>query len=482
MSVTVVPATATITIPGGTTSACAGTPIVLNANSGIGLTYQWELAGAPIAGATTSTFTATATGSYAVRVTNAAGCWALSAPVAVTVTPAPSSVVSVSGPLSVCAGGSVTITVVADPGNTYQWFDAAGPIAGATSVAYTASTSGDYYVQVTNAAGCAVVSALTIFTVNPLPDASISAGGPTIFCTGSGVLLSAIPGLSYQWLRDGVAIAGANSANYAATASGAYKVVVVNATTGCTATTTVATDVTVISSPTAIALTPARFCWGGNALLSTSVSGLGSALTYQWFFNGTAIPGATSPTYNAGVEGDYTCQIVVTGGCTVLTTTASVTEVPLPNPLVASSGTAVYTSGMYVTYQWYKDLIAIAGATSASTAITGNGNYKVAVTDTNGCQAVSATYVVTGWSGTNSVTDINDTEVTIYPNPASASVFITAQVPVSAIVSSIDGKTLITQPNAKAISLSSLADGVYIITLYDNNGQQLKVQKLIKKQ
>lgn len=482
MSVTVVPATATITVPGGTTSVCAGTPVVLNANTGTGLSYQWELAGAPIAGATTSTFSATTSGSYAVRVTNAAGCWALSAPVVVTVTAAPSSVVSVSGPLTVCAGGSVTITAVAASGNTYQWFDAAGPIVGATSVAYTATTSGDYYVQVTNAAGCAVVSALTIFTVNPLPDASITAGGPTIFCTGSGVLLSATPGFTYQWLKDGVAISGANTANYAATASGGYKVVVVNAATGCIATTPVATVVTVISSPTAIALTPARFCWGGSALLSTSVSGLGSALSYQWFLNGAAIPGATSPTYNAGVEGDYTCQIVVAGSCTVLTSTASVTEVPLPNPLVASSGTAIYTSGMYVSYQWYKDLIAIPGATAASTAITGNGNYKVAVTDTNGCQAVSATYVVTGWTGTSSVTNINQTDVTIYPNPASASVFITAQAPVTAIISSIDGKALITQPNAKEISLSSLADGVYIITLYDSNGQQLKVQKLIKKQ
>ncbi len=482
MSVTVVPATATITVPGGTTSVCAGTPVALNANTGVGLTYQWELAGTPIAGATTSTFTATASGSYEVRVTNAAGCWALSAPVVVSVTAAPSSVVSVSGPLTVCAGGSVTISAVAAPGNTYQWFDAAGPIAGATADAYTAFTTGDYYVQVTNAAGCAVVSALTIFTVNPLPDASITAAGPTIFCVGSGVLLSATPGFTYQWLKDGVAISGANTANYAATASGGYKVVVVNAATGCTATTPVATVVTVISSPTAIALTPARFCWGGSALLSTSVSGLGSALSYQWFLNGSAIPGATSPTYSAGVEGNYTCQIVVTGSCTVLTSTASVTEVPLPNPLVASSGTAVYTSGMYITYQWYKDLIAIPGATAASTAITGNGNYKVAVTDTNGCQAVSATYVVNGWTGTNSVTDLNQTDVSIYPNPASGTVFITAQAPVTAIISSIDGKALITQPNAKEISLTSLADGVYIITLFDANGQQLKVQKLIKKQ
>lgn len=482
MTVTVVPATATITVPGGTTSACAGLPIVLNANTGTGLTYQWEQAGVPIAGATTSTLSATVSGSYAVRVTNAAGCWALSAPVAVTITPAPSSVVSVSGPLNVCAGGSVTITATAAPGNTYQWFDAAGPITGATGVAYTATASGDYYVQVTNTAGCSAVSALTIFNVNPLPDATITAAGPTVFCLTDAVLLSAVPGLSYQWLRNGTAIIGANTANYPANASGSYRVVVFDAVTGCTDTTLTPIVVTVIAAPTTITLTPARFCWGGSSLLSTTVSGLGSALTYQWFFNGASISGATSPTYSAGTEGDYYCQISVPGSCTLPTNVVSVSQVPLPNPLVAFSGTAVYTSNMYVTYQWYKDLIAIPGATAASTPVTGNGNYKVAVTDTNGCQAVSATYVLTGWTGTNSVTDINQTDVSIYPNPAAASVYITAQVSVTAIISSIDGKALITQPNAKEVSLSGLADGVYIITLFDANGQQLKVQKLIKKQ
>lgn len=480
MSVSVAPATATITVPGGSTATCAGTPVALNANTGTGLTYQWELGGVPIAGATGNTYNALAAGAYAVRVTNAAGCWAVSAPVAVSISPSPSDVVTVSGPLTFCQGNTLTIAAVAAAGNTYQWYNTAGPIPGATNATYGATTTENYYVEITNTTGCTVTSAVSSVVVNPLPDATITPGGPLVFCNGSGVALTAAPGLSYQWYRNGVAIPGANSVSYAASVSGGYRVQVVNATTGCTAMTLADTVVTVIIAPNAIALTPARFCWGGSALLSTSVSGLGSALGYQWLFNGTPIAGAISPTYSAGASGDYTCNISVPGGCTVLSTSVSVSEVPLPDPPVAFNGMSLYTSGMYVTYQWYKNLIAIPGATTATTPATGNGNYKVAVTDTNGCQAVSGTYVLTGWTGPTDITDINSADISIFPNPVSAKVYITSTQPVRAIVSSIDGKKLMDITNATVIDLSPLADGVYMIAVYDQQNTLLKNTKLVK--
>jgi hypothetical protein len=453
---------------------------VLNANTGTGLTYQWELAGAPIAGATGSSYSALTAASYAVRVTNLAGCWAVSAPVTVVVNASPSNVISVSGPLTFCAGNTLTISAVLAAGNTYQWYNTAGAISGATNVTYSATTTGDYYVDITNSTGCTIASAISSVVVNPLPDVTITPGGPLVFCNGSGVSLNAVPGFSYQWYRNGVALAGANSVSYAATSSGGYRVRVVNAATGCAATTLADTIVTVIIAPNAIALTPARFCWGGSALLSTSVSGLGSALGYQWLFNGTPIPGATTPTYSAGASGNYTCDINVPGSCSVLTTAVAVTEVPLPDPPVAFNGTVMYTSGMYVSYQWYKNLIAIPGATAATTPATGNGNYKVAVTDTNGCQAVSATYVLNGWTGPTNVADINTTDITIYPNPASGKVYITSAQIVRAIVSSIDGRKLLDVPAAEVLDLSMLADGVYMIAVYDQQNTLLKNQKLIK--
>lgn len=481
MSVTVSPATATITVSGGT-STCAGAPVVLNANTGVGLTYQWELGGSAIAGATSATLNAGVTGSYAVRVTNAAGCWAVSAPVSVSVSPLPSNAVTASGPLTICDGSTVTLTAAAGSGYTYQWFNSAGPITGATGISYAAATAESYFVSVTNAAGCTATSGLSVVVVNPLPNVGITPGGPTIFCAGGNVVLDAAPGFNYQWFKGGVAIPGATNPSYVATTSGGYRVRVTNATTGCSDMTHADTTVAALATATAIPLTPAKFCWGGSSLLSTTVSTYGSYLSYQWYFNGTPIPGAINSTYNANAVGAYHCVIGVPGSCTFTTNTVTTSQVPLPSPSVAFNGTSVYTGNYYVSYQWYKDLAPIPGATAYATPATGNGSYKVAVTDTNGCQSVSAHYVLTGWTGPTAVTDIDKPQIRIFPSPAKESVTIESSVNVRAIVSSVDGKILIDQPNAHTVNLKGIADGMYIISLFNDNGQQVKTEKLVKQQ
>ncbi len=476
--VLVVPATATITVPGGTTSACSGSPIALNANTGTGLTYQWELGGTAITGATASTYNATTSGTYRVRVTNSAGCTATSATETISITPAPSNVVTAGGPLTVCNGSSVTLTAAAGPGYTYQWNNSTGAIAGATGIAYTATTSESYYVVVTNATGCAATSATSVVVVNPLPNVAITPGGPRIFCSGGIVSLTAAPGFNYQWYRNGVAITGATNAAYVASATGGYRVRVTNATTGCTDMTDADTVVTVVTAPVVQALTPAKFCWGGSSLLSTNASYLGGAIGYQWFFNSTVIPGATNPTYNATVPGIYSCTIAVPSSCTASTGPITVSQVPLPDPPITYTGTAMRTGNFYITYQWYKNLVAIPGATAFTTPATGSGSYKVAVTDTNGCQSVSAAYILGNATG---IDNVNNTDIAIFPNPASQSVHIGSLVPVRAVISSIDGKALINMADAKEINISELADGFYIITVYDAENNLLKTQKLVKR-
>ncbi|HKR06101.1 MAG TPA: T9SS type A sorting domain-containing protein [Bacteroidia bacterium] len=73
-SVTVNPLpTATVT-PQGPTTFCVGESVVLQANSGAGLTYQWKKGANNISGATLQNYTATTAGSYKVVVTNANSC------------------------------------------------------------------------------------------------------------------------------------------------------------------------------------------------------------------------------------------------------------------------------------------------------------------------------------------------------------------------------------------------------------------------
>jgi hypothetical protein len=51
---------------------------------------------------------------------------------------------------------------------------------------------------------------------------------------------------------------------------------------------------------------------------------------------------------------------------------------------------------------------------------------------------------------------------------------------VRAVITTVDGKTVIDQANATDINISNLADGMYMIMLYDANGTMVKTDKLLK--
>ena len=68
-----------------------------------------------------------------------------------------------NGPLSFCAGGSVTFST--NPGDSYQWYLNNNAIGGATGANYTATVAGDYYVMLSNTAGCSVKSATKTVTI-----------------------------------------------------------------------------------------------------------------------------------------------------------------------------------------------------------------------------------------------------------------------------------------------------------------------------
>ncbi|MEO7918415.1 MAG: hypothetical protein ABIT01_03065, partial [Thermoanaerobaculia bacterium] len=91
-----VPATPTIT-PGGPTTFCTGGSVTLASSSATG--NQWLLAGSPIAGATNTTYVATAGGSYTLTVTTGGCTSAASAATVVTVNPVPATpTITAGGP------------------------------------------------------------------------------------------------------------------------------------------------------------------------------------------------------------------------------------------------------------------------------------------------------------------------------------------------------------------------------------------------
>ncbi|HKR06754.1 MAG TPA: lysyl oxidase family protein [Bacteroidia bacterium] len=165
-------------------------------------------------------------------------------------------------------------------------------------------------------------------TVHSIPVASITPNGPTTFCSGGNVLLSAVSGLNkiYQWKKNGVTIAGATSSSYNASASGNYKVTVTNSVTGCFKTTPVSTPVTVNSKPAATITPqgPISFCAGGSVQLNANT---GAGLTYKWKKGGNYINGAVSNNYTANVAGTYKVEVTNNNGCS---TTSSGITVTIP--------------------------------------------------------------------------------------------------------------------------------------------------------
>src|SRR5664280_2785349 len=371
VTVNALPATPTITA-GGLTTFCAGGSVTLT--SSMGISYLWSN------GATTSSINVTTSGSYTVQVKNASGCQsAASAATVVTVNALPiTPTITASGPTTFCAGGSVTLTSSA--GTSYLWSN------GATTQSINVTSSGSYTVKVTNASGCQSASSVaTVVTSNALPGTpTISAGGPTTFCSGGSVTLTSSAGTSYLWSN------GATTPSINITASGSYTVKVTNAS-GCQSAASAAIIVTVNAlpiTPTITANGPTTFCAGGIVTLTSSVG-----TSYLWS------NGATTQSINITASGSYTVKVTNASGCQSAASVATVvTANALPaTPTITAGGPTTFCAGGSVTltssagttYLWSN------GATTPSINVTAAGSYTVQVTNANGCQsAVSAATIV----------------------------------------------------------------------------------------
>ena len=312
---------ATITASGPTT-ICNGSSVQLIANTGTGLSYQWQLSGTNIPGAVAGTFNASTAGNYTVVVTSTNGCLKTSAITTVTVNPLPTATITPAGPTTFCSGGSVQLDANAGVGYTYQWQLNGTNIIGETNPSYIAIASGNYTVVVTNG-GCSATSSATSVTVINAPSANITASGATTFCQGSSVVLQASVGggYIYQWKESGTDIAGAVSSAYTANASGSYTVVVTNIS-GCSAT-SVASVVTVNSFPVLTFAVTNENCAGSNGAINLTVTN-GTSPSFLW-------DDASASTVEdlAGLNGGtYAVTVTNVTGCSTVGS-ATVTTIPV---------------------------------------------------------------------------------------------------------------------------------------------------------
>ena len=221
----------------------------------------------------------------------------------------------------------------------------------------------------------------------------VTVSGPTTFCTGSSVSLTASSGASYIWKNNTTQVGTA--AVYTSTVTGSYTVDATSAA-GCKVTSApVATTIVPAQVTPTITSTNTSFCPGGSATLTAS-----TGTSYKWF-NGTTQVG-TEATYTSTAAGAYTVEVTNAAGCkaTSAATTLFIAASPTANITATatsfcSGGSVVLTAspGASLLYKWFNGTTQV--GTAATYTATTAGTYTVEITNASGCKATSAATTIT---------------------------------------------------------------------------------------
>ena len=437
----------------GVLSECAGTASTLtDAISG----GTWSSSTIPVATIDSNTGLLIGISSGTTVITYKTGCGYITA--IDTAIPAPTAII---GTDSLCVGGFTTYASMPLGGT---WTSSTPAIATVLSGSglINGLSAGKSAITYTIPPGCFVVDSVNVLPLPPV------ISGTRHLCPGTTTTLT-------DGFAGGI---WSSEQNYIATVNGTTGVV-----TGVMADTTIIVYTDRSGCQTSATITV-------NPLPASIIGGITTCATLtDTLYDATA--GGVWSSGAPGIASISSTGVVTTisGGTAIITYKIPATGClvsktfvvnPLPAALVTYNGVTntFYTDNFYATYQWYNTVQSlIPGATTYSTAALYYGNYWVTVTDTNGCTATSVPYAYTIGMGVPTHTG---TLLRIYPNPANDVVYIESGIRVRAVISDIDGKIAQEQADAKQLDISKLANGIYFISLYADNGERLIVQKLIK--
>ncbi|MFM7015879.1 MAG: gliding motility-associated C-terminal domain-containing protein [Bacteroidota bacterium] len=286
--------------------------------------------------------------------------------------------ISANGPTTFCTGGNVTLT--AQGSGNFLWSN------GSVSPSINVSNAGIYTVTLTNTCGSSSSSQTVNVITNPAT--VIAASGPTTFCEGDSVRLTASGASTYLWSN------GATGSTITVTQSGSYTV------TGNSSCGNSQANQAVVVNPLPLAnITTAdslHFCSGTTFTINAS-----SNSSLQWS------NGSTTNSIQITSPGIY--SIIATNSCgSVYDTIHTFMDVAPQVTIVSSNGAALCTGDS--TY-----LVAVVngtgtilwpnGSTNDSLLVKSPGNYQVSVT--NNCGTTTSNY---------SVTTTNNPSVSIQPS------------------------------------------------------------------
>lgn len=421
---------------------CTGESLVLKA-TGKG-SFRWGN------NSTASTFTVNTNtpGISTYMVTATSGTCTARDTIKVTVNTKP--IVNLGADKNICSGDSVQLN--ASGGGTYQWSQTNATSA---SIFVAPSTTTTYVVSVSKD-GCQANDQIVV-NVQPKPVAN--AGLNQAICSGKSTVLTATGGSSYKWSANNATTA---SITVTPTASQSYTVMV--SQNNCESTAEVL--VTINPTPVANAGADQNICAGKSTRLTASGGG-----TYRW-----STGNATTASITLIPASTQTYVVTVTQG--LCSSTDEVIVKVNPNPVITkesvrpaagsfgniqvkvSGGTPNYQ------YQWFRNDTLVSTQEDLVGLKAGTSEYKLVVTDANGCSATFGPEKITRIETIPSLTQLD-----VFPNPSSGEITIKGQLKAPEVIQlhilDATGRRIWTSQQDKLytfehnLNLHALAKGMY---------------------
>ena len=390
--------TTTVTASSPTGTLCQGGIVKLTAvSSPSNVKYQWLRENVAVNGATNSIFDASESGNYTVRITTNEGCTNLSTAQNVVSNTPPKAEITSSTKV-ICKGKDVSISATSGTGNTYVWTRDGVTIPENTAT-FTTNQTGNYVVKITAPNTCSTVS--KPFKVIQLDNPEVIIVNPNgiQLCQGSTInfTLKGNALQSFQWLKDGQILANETKNTLSVSQAGEYTVSVID-TNGC-ANTSLNEKINIVNKVIVTLDSIPPICGTNSPIIALKASPSGGT------FSGLGVSGSD---FNPNISGIGTHKITynINGNLACLTGSVQrniiVSAVPSITFNSSNSGKICVGDKVKISpivqnatiFQWFKDNNIITGENQNAFETTEAGRYKLELSNSNNCKAVSTDFEV----------------------------------------------------------------------------------------
>lgn len=369
---------------GDDTGLCSGTLITANILPGAGISYIWST------GAITPSIVISATGTYWVTI-DSNGCKNSDT---INISIYPDFTVDLGPDTSYCQTSSVTLSSSTastySSGAIYLWST------GATSPSIIISSSGTYWLQVTQG----VCTRSDTITVSITPDYAVDLGDDTLIChPGADILQSSYTytGATYLWNT------GATTPSISVTATGSYWLDVFEA--GCIRSDTV--NVSIVYDSLFILNHDTAICKGNYIQVFANSHAFGATYTYQWIPTaGIALSTSLNPVITPDTSAMYYLTAFTTG-CPSVQDSLYIDVQPTPLVYIGGNRQVCQYDTLHlvpsVTPGWYPGYIyswtpsAPLDDTNTATVVftaSTTTNLYLTVTTTAGCTGIDSAQII----------------------------------------------------------------------------------------